>query len=41
MEGGTVIRVGNQGNVNRKSKIYIINYKGSEECGIEQEKESI
>ena len=37
-EGGTLIRGGNQSNVKRESKIYIIDKKGNEEDGVRKEK---
>ena len=38
VEGGALIRVGSWSNAKRESKIYLMNKKGNEECGMEYEK---
>ena len=35
VEGGALIRIGNWNNTKRESKIYLMNIKENEECGME------
>ena len=41
VEVGTLIRVGSWNNGKRKGKIYLMNKKENEECGMEYEKGSM
>ena len=41
VERGALISVGSWSNPKRESKIYIMNKKGNEECGMEYDKGSV